>query len=221
MSPVKKTLTTSWQDSSERTKSDYIRKSKQIFTEVLKILTPGQEDIVSEIVLASRQEETVNMLEMVSLAYKQATDWGTQRQILSLIATEYSLKEIARYIPELSKYKYSMARKHSQTTGCGQPHTHTIERREHLSNLQISHFLDFIMSPAVMTDVPFGEIHLKLSTGEKIDVPKIILNSVRSRVVEQYRSFCMESDFQQCASARTYMRILQAVDPSIRKCMKD
>lgn len=76
------------------------------------------------------------------------------------------------------------------------------------------------MSPAVMTDVPFGEIHLKLSTSEKIDVPKIILNSVRSRVVEQYRSFCMESDFQQCASDRTYMRILQAVDPSIRKCMK-
>lgn len=60
-----------------------------------------------------------------------------------------------------------MARKHSQTTGCGQPHTHTIERREHLSDLQIRHFLDFIMSPAVMTDVPFGEINLKPSTGEK------------------------------------------------------
>lgn len=88
VSPVKKTLTSSWQDSSERTKSDYIRKSKHIFTEVLKILTPGQEDIVSEIVLDSRQEETVNMLEVVSLAYKQATDWGTQRQILSLIATD-------------------------------------------------------------------------------------------------------------------------------------
>lgn len=62
----------------------------------------------------------------------------------------------------------------NRQTGCGQPHTHTIERREHLSDQQISHFLDFIMSPAVMTDVPFGEKHVKLTTGEQIDVPKII-----------------------------------------------
>lgn len=36
----------------------------------------------------------------------------------------------------------------------------------------------------VMIDVLFGEIYLKLLIGEKIDVLKIILNSVRSRVVE-------------------------------------
>lgn len=88
VSLVKKTLTTSWQDSLERTKSDYIRESKHIFTEVLKISTPGQEDFVSEIVLASRQEVTVNMLEVDSLAYKQSKDWDTQRQILSLIGTD-------------------------------------------------------------------------------------------------------------------------------------
>lgn len=123
-SPVKKFLTTSWQDSSERTKSNYIRKSKQIFTEVLKILTPGQEDVVSDIVLASRQEETVNMLEVVSLAYKQATDWGTQRQILSLIATEYSL--------QILKYKYSIARYHSQTNWMWTT-THSYHRKKRTS----------------------------------------------------------------------------------------
>lgn len=75
VSPViKKTLTTSWLDSSKRTNLDYIRKSQQIFTEVLKILTPGQEDVVSANAHGSRQEKTINMLEVVGLAYKQATD---------------------------------------------------------------------------------------------------------------------------------------------------
>lgn len=58
-----------------------------------------------------------------------------------------------------------MARKHSQTTGRRQSHTDTTERREHLSDLQKSQFLDCIMSSAVMTDVALGEIHLNLSTG--------------------------------------------------------
>lgn len=62
-----------------------------------------------------------------------------------------------------------MARKHLQTTGCGQPHTSTctMGKREHLSDLQLIYFLHFNMSPAVITDVPFAEIHLKLQTGDK------------------------------------------------------
>lgn len=44
-----------------------------------------------------------------------------------------------------------------------------------------------------MTDPPFLETKLKLSNGELYQVPQIILNSVRSRVVEQYQTFCRES----------------------------
>lgn len=40
----------------------------------MKILSPGQEDVVSGITHGSRQEMTINMLEVVGLAYKQAAD---------------------------------------------------------------------------------------------------------------------------------------------------
>lgn len=76
------------------------------------------------------------------------------------------------------------------------------------------------MSPSVMTDSPFLETKLKLSNGELYQVPQIILNSVRSRVVEQYQTFCRESGISDVASDRSYMRILQAIEPNIRKSMK-
>lgn len=71
-----------------------------------------------------------------------------------------------------------------------------------------------------MTDAPYGIKNLKLSCGEKIEVPKIILKSVRSRVVDQYLQYCSEGGFSEKASHRSYMRILESVDPNIRKCMK-
>lgn len=56
------------------------RNSKQTFTEILKILSPGLEDFVSDIVLSSTQlqKETVNMVEVVNQAYTKETDWGTK-----------------------------------------------------------------------------------------------------------------------------------------------
>lgn len=51
-----------------------------------------------------------------------------------------------------------------------------------------------------MTDPPFLETKLKLSNGELYQVPQIILNSVRSRVVEQYQTFCRESGISDVAS---------------------
>lgn len=52
------------------------RNSIQTFTEILKILSPGLEDFVSDIVLSSTQlqKETVNMVEVVNLAYTTVTD---------------------------------------------------------------------------------------------------------------------------------------------------
>ncbi|XP_013404412.1 uncharacterized protein LOC106169495 [Lingula anatina] len=223
VSPIKKTLQVSWELSSDRTKADYIIKSKKIINEVLNVLAPGQGNMLFQDVLNAREDDmarNTSTLEVIALGYRLATEWGTQRQILSLISDQYSLVEIRKYIPDLSKYKYTMARKHAQIVGHGQPLMKEVSHREHLSDIQIGHFLDFLMSPAVMSDVPFGQVHLKLSSGQKIDVPKMILNTVRCRAVEQYLSFCAETDFQQCASTSTYMRIIQSVEPSIRKCMR-
>lgn len=51
-------------------------------------------------------------------------------------------------------------------------------------------------------------------------VPQIILNSVRTRIVEQYPGYYEESGFQGAASNRSYLRVLEALVPTVGKSMK-
>lgn len=76
------------------------------------------------------------------------------------------------------------------------------------------------MSPCIMTNSPFFETKLKLSSEEVFQVQQIILNSVRSRVVEQFRSVSFESEVEIVASDRSYKRVIEGIEPRIRKSMK-
>lgn len=71
-----------------------------------------------------------------------------------------------------------------------------------------------------MTESPFFETKLKLSSEEVFQVQQIILNSVRSRVVEQFRSVSFESEVEIVASDRSYKRVIEGIEPRIRKSMK-
>lgn len=51
-------------------------------------------------------------------------------------------------------------------------------------------------------------------------MPKIILNSIRSHVIDQYLSYCDETLYQNKASYSPYMLILHAVGPTVRRSMK-
>ena len=220
ISPVKKRLSCPWESASSRTKSDYIKKTEKIFQEVLCVLAPGQEDKLKEAYFENQNGGFNIDLNIVANAYTNACDWGTQRQILSLIAPNYQLQTLQTVIPNLTKYRYTAARKHSTTLGSGMPVICAPYSREGITSEQVSHFLDFVLSPVVMTDIPYGENKLKLSSGEILEVPKIIINSVRSRVVELYQQYCVETEYSGSASSRSCMRMLKAVEPSVRKSMK-
>lgn len=116
LSPIKKTLRCNWENASERTKSDYIVKAEKIFHDVLRVLAPGQENEVFQSFL-ERKTESVDIVDVVASAYKHANDWGTQRQLLSIIADKFSLADIRQHIPGLSKYKFTAARKHALRIG--------------------------------------------------------------------------------------------------------
>ena len=70
-------------------------------------------------------------------------------------------------------------------------------------------------------DFPFGVKHLKLRTGEKIDVPNTIRNTTHSRIICQYHSFCQETIGQQYEPLgdTTLFAILQGYSASIRKSL--
>ncbi|XP_061188663.1 uncharacterized protein LOC133196824 [Saccostrea echinata] len=221
LSPVKKQLRADWNEASDRTKSDYISSAKSIFQEVVNVLAPGQGSFLLDALLKTDSDSPDNnMLQFLSNAYNLSADWGTQRQILSLFAHAYTYNQLITFIPTLTKYRYTTARKHAITRGVGQQVQSPSYTREGLSDHQVKHFIDFVMSPCIMTDSPFLETKLKISSGEVFQVPQIILNSVRARVVEQYRSFSLESGVENVASDRSYMRVLEAIEPRVRKSMK-
>ncbi|CAG2249202.1 unnamed protein product [Mytilus edulis] len=155
-----------------------------------------------------------------SKAYSSMSSWGTQRQILSLLVQDYSYNQLKDYIPDLSRYKFSAARKHAEVVGVGKPVLQKKQFREKATIQQIENFLEFILSPAIMTDSPFGECTYKISSGITLKVPKIILNSVRTRTVTLYLKYCEETQNADILSERTYMRLLEAIEPNVRKSMK-
>lgn len=87
---------------------------------------------------------------------------------------------------------------------------------------QLAHFIAFIQSPHITTDIPFGERKLKLSSGEKIVVPDVIRNIIPTRIVAQYLSFCEETiddeEFKPLASSSLFA-ILQKCTASTRKSL--
>lgn len=221
VSPIKKTLTVDFESASKRTQNDYLKKSKDIIHNIISIIAPNQEALLQKALYSSNPDsEDTSIMESISKAYSSMTSWGTQRQLLSLLVEDHSYNEIKEYIPSLSKYKYTASRKHAAINGIGMPIENKSQTREKATKEQIEHFLEFIMSPAIMTDSPFGTCSYKISSGITLNVPKIILNSVRTRTVSLYMKFCEEVEFRNVLSERSYMRILEAVETGIRKSMR-
>ena len=84
---------------------------------------------------------------------------------------------------------------------------------------QLDHFLSFITSPHLVPDLPFGQKHLKLSSGELIEVPNVIRQMIPQRVVQQYKQYCMESNFKPF-SETTMLRVLSECSASVRKSLQ-
>ena len=84
---------------------------------------------------------------------------------------------------------------------------------------QLDHFLSFITSPHLVQDFPFGQKHLKLSSGELIEVPNVICQMLPQRVVQQYKQYCMESNFKPFSES-TMLRVLSECSASVRKSLQ-
>ena len=142
---------------------------------------------------ASEEESPVSRL--VTL-YNEANPWYTQQQILSLFAGDYTKTELLQLVPGLTKFRIDEARKHALKTKPGQLIQPTIITRTRLDPVKVDHFLDFISSPSFLQGVAYGTKKLKLSSGQKIEIPNVVRTVISSRLIQLYQTYYVETSFK-------------------------
>ena len=103
--------------------------------------------------------------------------------------------------------------------GRGVPVQQSPQTRLYVSPTQVDHFLDFITSPHVIQDLPFGEKSIKLSTNEVVTVPNIIPMLIPESIVRQYLAYAEESNVTPL-SRRTLLNIISVYAASTRKSLQ-
>ena len=161
----------------------------------------------------------VTLMEALAECYNAAGRWETRRQILSIMADKVRYKTLLRFIPGLTKYRYTEGKRHCLTYGRGAPVQSTRAPRTDVTFSQIQHFIAFITSPHTVQDLPFGERTITLSNKETIKIPNVIRMMIPERVVKQYLAYCKESSFKPL-SRSTLLRILAVCPASTRKSLQ-
>ena len=106
------------------------------------------------------------------------------------------------------------ARKHAFINKRGHPIEPPQLQRSRLDPAKVDHFLDFIASPSFLQDVAYGTKTLKLSDGEKLEIPNVVRTVITSRLVQLYLSYSKESGFQPIGRS-TLFNILKVRSPGI------
>ena len=220
-----------WNDCVDRTKRRYIQHTRDIIVAVLKVVSPENAGYLWTALQASK---AVNgelgvegillpaqrvYLEAIAETYKNASSCDTRRQILSIMTGTASLAAIREFIPGLTQFRYTVANLHrlQHGTGASVPRQPTARFRE--DEAQLDHFLQFITSPHIVQDLPFGQKSLQLSNGNVVEVPNVIRGLIPERITTQYKQFRKEVGFIPF-SQRTMLRILSACSATVRKSLR-
>ena len=214
-SPVRHCLRDPWSSVSDRTKREHFRKINQGVQAVIGTIAPGQEDNVWHDFMKGQVEKCTrelphagnDYLEALIASYGASESKVTRIQILSIIVDLMPYNEIRKLLPEVTDYKLHQAKRHLLTHGRGQPLPTITRYRTGVTMPKIDHFIGFISDPNFVQEVAYGTRKLKLSSGEKIEMPNVVRNIITSRILKQYMAYCKETDFE-CLSTRELYRIL-------------
>ena len=227
--PVKRKLL-NWDEISNSTKQRYTKRSAEIVAAVLQTLSPDSAGPIWQTLIISSMiskllgtDELTNAdhryLKALSEAYNNASSWATRRQVLSIMTEIASFNMIATFIPGLTKYRYTSAHLHQLQYGRGVQVQEQSIHRIKVDLKQLAHFLSFITSPHLVQDIPYGQKHLTLSSGQVLEVPNVIRTMIPSRIVKQYVCYCKETNFHPFSES-TMHRILSECSATVRKSLQ-
>ena len=222
ISPIRSKLNTAWHLTKQRTKRHYVRKTRQAVQAVIEEIAPEDIESLREALMTSRgmgrqfpentkDQADTTLIEALTECYNNAEHWATRRQILSILADKISFKVLRKWIPDLTRYRFSIARHHQLLHGL-----RAVMPTTQLTRMYVSHFLNFITSGHIIQDLPFGEKKLKLSSSEERTIPNVIRTLIPAQIILQYEQVCSEEGFKPMGRSTLY-RVLQVCSASVRK----
>ena len=159
------------------------------------------------------------LLEALAACYENASHWSARRQILSIFAVKVSFKIIQQWLPDVTRYRYNIARHHLLLHGRGVDVPLQRNTRIRVPLDKLDHFLTFITSSRIVQDLPFGEKTLMLSTSQ-IKIPNVIRNAMPDHIIKQYQSYCVETRFSSLLSRSSLFKILDVCSASTRTSLQ-
>ena len=157
----------------------------------------------------------------ITEAYDNAETSTARRTILSMIAPKVSFSILRLFIPGITHYRFVDARMYGRQVAAGSNFSSGPRVFQRFDEAQVQHFVDFITSGYVCTDMPFGEKLLKLTDGTILHVPDTIRNCDSSRIITQYYRYSNEnfSEFSVLGQSTLY-KILKECKASSRKSIQ-
>lgn len=220
LDPVEHVLTRPWEDLTTKTRSLYTNVASSAIAEVVRTLAP---DSSLSLWKAIKSNDSVDTLldGQICESYKQASGSETRRQLLSLVAHKVTYQEILPYIPDMTRYQFTAARKHAMEVGAGQAvEPPTKQVREKIDARKMEHFLDFITASNIVQDLPFGQRTLTLSNDVKLQIPNVIRTLIPSRLIVQYQQYCKENSYEPLSRSTLFRILSRSCLASVRKSLQ-
>ena len=163
----------------------------------------------------------MNILTAISEAYNNADSSIGRRTILSIIAKQVDYNFLSSFISGLTRYRYTAARLCAEEYGKGMIKALSNRTNVRYYSARVEYFIDFVVSPHVFIDHPFGEKTLRLSSGTELYVPDIIRSINSTRIIQQYYEYCYQMccDFSPLGSSSLH-KILDCFKASTRKALQ-
>ena len=222
-------VTFNYKSMRERVKANFLSCVRSVFKTITTVLAPDEfEEVFQDAVDTSKGREKFvvdgnffKVMTGIKKAYENAEDLITRKEILSIMAPKITFKMIQDFIRGLTPYRFTKARFYATDTGVGVIVDPPSQISQRFSIEQLEHFIDFIVSPHICTDIPFDENPLKLSDGTILFVPNIIRNMAPSRITNQYTALCEENapGFS-LLQFRSLFKILEIYKASCRRSLQ-
>ena len=101
--------------------------------------------------------QVFDMMTGITEAYENAETSSDRRLILSIVARQVDFCLLTSFLPNLSRYRFTVVRTFADRFGPGASLVEPSRTVQRFNPAQVAHFIDFILSPHICTDMPFGE----------------------------------------------------------------